>query len=116
MQKENHPGCQTYSVWFVIPVVLRGLQVCVIRCRGDSGWLWLLSALGVARCSAVAGLQAGRSFSPLSAPIPHRCQASSSALAHPRLKWQADLLRTSPLFLQNKSRHPPHPHIPSLPL
>lgn len=45
-------------------------------------------ALGVARCSAVAGLQAGRSFSPLSAPIPHRCQASRSALTHPRLKWQ----------------------------
>lgn len=73
-------------------------------------------------CSAVPGLLAalGR-VPPLSAPIPHRRCRVRRLPRHslePRLKWQGDLRRTSPFFLQNKSgRAQPHspprqPHTP----
>lgn len=87
------------------------------RCVGWNAWSPQLLLL----CSAVPGLLAALSrVPPLSAPIPHRCcrvRRLARRSLNPRLKWQADLRRTSPLFLQNKSgRAQPHsprrPHTP----
>lgn len=105
----SSPVLSDSSSCFVIPVALLQVSVC------DPG---LLSARCCCCCCCFARLwhdcrQDDPSLlSLLSSHAVSRVRRLGSALAlYPGLKWQADPLRTSPLFLQNKSGRP-QPHSP----
>lgn len=67
--------------------------------------------------SAVAGLQTGRSFSPLSVPIPHRSRVRRLARRsrYPRVKMAGWYAKNKPPFSAEQKRTAPAPLPPSLP-
>lgn len=104
------PVLSDSSSCFVIPVALLQVRVC------DPGLLSARCCCCCCCCFARLWHDCRQDDPSLLSLLPShavsRVRRLGSALAlYPGLKWQADPLRTSPLFLQNKSGRP-QPHSP----